>query len=70
MNEDDELNIFMEEKINNLAALFYHMNGRVFSLEIDFRNSSHPEERRCWNMSIVAHSFINEDNGLLAFQSD
>ena len=47
MNEDDELNIFMEEKINILAALFYQMNGRVFSPEIDFRNSSHPEERRC-----------------------
>ena len=63
------VNIFLEEKINTLAAHFYQMNGRVFRPDIDFRNSNHPEEVRCWNMAVVAHAVINDDPELLKFQS-
>ena len=67
--EDNELGFFMEGKINTLAATFYQMDGRIFDPKIDFKNSSHPEERACWNKAIVAHAFINKDSGLLKFQA-
>ena len=68
-NDDDELGLCMETQINLLAAHFYQMNGRMFKPDIDFRNSNHPEEIACWNMSIAAHAFINHDPELLTFQS-
>ncbi|MBL4664290.1 MAG: hypothetical protein JKY22_12235 [Flavobacteriaceae bacterium] len=68
MNEDDELGVFFAQKINVLAALFYQSQNRVFNPKIDFKNSSHPEEIGCWNKAIIAHSFINEDTGLLKHQ--
>ena len=66
--EDDELCFLMVRNINTLAAAFYESNGRVFDPNIDFKNSNHPEEKGCWNKSIIAHSFINKDPGLLKFQ--
>ena len=67
---DDELGAAMAVKINTLAALFYSMGVTGFSPEIDFRNSSNPDEKLCWNMSIGAHAFINGDPRLLKYQSD
>ena len=64
----EELGFFMESQINRLAALFYQSNGRIFDPEIDFKGSTHPEERGCWNQSVIAHAFINKDNGLLKYQ--
>jgi hypothetical protein len=65
---NDELNLFMTKRINTLAALFYKSQGRVLDYEIDFKNSTHPEEQGCWNKSIIAHSFINNDSDLLKHQ--
>jgi len=64
----DELGVVMAQQVNTLAATFYQMNGRIFDPKIDFRGSTHPEERQCWNQAIVAHAFINGDAGLLEFQ--
>lgn len=66
MSED--LGFIMATKINTLAALFYRSDGRKFDQAIDFRNSPHPQEQGCWNKAIIAHSFINNDSGLLEFQ--
>ena len=65
---DEELPYVFEKQINMLAALLYQSNGRRFAPDIDFKNSTHPEERACWNQSIIAHSFINKDSDLLRFQ--
>lgn len=65
----NELNTIMTRRVNTLAALFYQNNGRIFDPKIDFKNSSHPEERNCWNKAIIAHSFINNDPELLEHQS-
>ena len=65
---EEELNIFMIEKINALAALFYQMMGKDAGESFDFSKSTHPEEFGCWNMSIVAHAQINRDPGLLKYQ--
>jgi len=54
----DELGVVMAQQVNILAATFYQMNGRIFDPEINFRGSTHPEERQCWNQAIVAHAFI------------
>jgi len=65
---EDELGVVMAQQVNILAATFYQMNGRIFDPKIDFRGSTHPEERQCWNQSTVAHAFIKGDFGLLEFQ--
>jgi|GEM_PF-4885731 len=64
----NKLGFLLEKRINTLAALFYQSNGRVFSPELDFKNSSHPEEYGCWNKAVIAHSFINSDTELLEHQ--
>jgi len=66
--DDEELGFLMSNQINTLAALFYQSDGRIFDPTIDFRGSNHPEEKGCWNKSIIAHSFINNDQELLKFQ--
>jgi hypothetical protein len=68
MSEDDELGFFLSKKINTLAALLYQSNGREFRPDIDFQESSHPEEYGCWNKAVIAYSFINEDPSLLKHQ--
>ncbi len=68
MNEDEELSSILEKKINRLAATFYQMNGRKFLPDLDFRNSSHPEEYGCWNRALVSYAWHNEDDWYLQFQ--
>jgi len=67
-DEEEELGFLMNRQINNLAAAFYQSDGRQFLPELDFKNSSHSEERGCWNKSIIAHAFINNDTELLKHQ--
>jgi len=67
MNEN-EIGFIFRKRINHLAALFYQSQGREFDPEIDFKNSTHPEERGCWNKAVIAHAFINDDNDLLEHQ--
>ena len=66
--EDNELGILFADRINTLAALFYQANGRIFDSGINFRKSKHPEEYGCWNMAVIAFSFINNDPTLLRHQ--
>jgi hypothetical protein len=68
MSEDNELGFIFRKQIIILAALFYQSDGRVFDPTIDFENSNHPEESRCWNKAIIAYSFIQKDNSLLEHQ--
>ena len=67
-SEEDELGHLMRREINNLAAAFYQSDGRQLRLDINFWESRHPEERGCWNKSIIAHAFINKDTDLLKYQ--
>jgi len=64
----EKLGFMFTNRINHLAALFYQSQGRKFDPEIDFKNSTHPEEKGCWNKAIIAHAFINDDNDLLKYQ--
>ena len=66
--KQEDLPTIFRMQINALAALFYQSDGRVFAPDIDFRNSTHPEEVGCWNKAIIAHSFINKDYDLLKYQ--
>jgi len=68
IEDEEELGFFMRRQINVLAATFYQSNGRIFDPEIDFAGSNHPEEKGCWNKSIIAHAFINKDPDLLKYQ--
>lgn len=67
-DEEDELGVVMSRNINHLAALFYQSNGRIFAPDIDFQNSTHPEERGCWNKACIAFAFIEKDDWFLTHQ--
>ena len=70
MCEEDqvELGVLLRLSINNLAALFYQSNGRIYDPDINFSGSSHPEEVGCWNKALVAYAHIQEDDWYLQFQ--
>jgi len=65
---DDELGLFMCMKLNALAATFYKMMGKNAGDDFDFSASTHPEEFGCWNMAVVAYSFVEEDEEFLKYQ--
>ena len=67
-SSDEGLGFILSAEINALAAMFYEMSGREFLPELDFKNSTHPEEFGCWNKAIVAFAYINKDNDLLKYQ--
>ena len=43
---------------NNLARLFYQSMGCDVSIDYKFYEATHPQEKGCWNLAIIAYDFI------------
>lgn len=58
----------IKNKANALAKIFYGMQGYKVADGYDFSKASHPQEKNCWNMSLVANSFFEGDTFILKYQ--
>jgi hypothetical protein len=68
IEDTEELGFLMDGQLRKLAALFYQSDGRIYDPMMDFKNSTHGEERGCWNKAVIAYAFINKDADLLKYQ--
>lgn len=60
------------EKINELARMFYRMQGCVVLEGYRFDVAHHPAEQGCWTMAVVAYEFFtsNEADEMMAEEED
>jgi len=63
------MNTIMKMKINNLATMFYIMQGYVCPDEYDIQQATHPDEKRCWNQAVVAWAHLSNDPKFIEYQN-
>jgi len=64
------MGVIMKIKINQLATMFYQMNGYTSPKGFDFQRATHPHEKGCWNQAVVAWSFLKEDAAFAKHQNE
>lgn len=57
MGETVVINEHLHNELNILAARFYEDNGYFVNVPHNFRDSSHPQERKMYQMAVTAYAF-------------